>query len=103
MKIYRCAHTVEAMCWTDANRDRERFTARFKSHNAAFETCGSNALLPYDSAITDKDFSRVKPGEWIVWLDNEFVVMDNELFIDQYSEFRTAFGRAHGGLFRSDR
>lgn len=86
MKTYRCKHTVEAIRWTDTDEDRERFAAWFEQHGAVFETRGPIALLPDVITRGDGDHDRVVPGEWIVWMDDEFIAMEDELFVDQYEE-----------------
>ena len=80
MKSYRCKHAVEAMCWTDTDENREAFATWFEKHDAVFETRGPIACLP------DGNHSHVAPGEWIVWMDGEFVAMEDELFTDAYEE-----------------
>lgn len=86
MKTYRCKHAVEAMRWTDTDEDREKFAAWFEQHDALFETRGPIALLPDLITREDGDHNRVVPGEWILWMDGEFIAMEDELFVDQYEE-----------------
>ena len=86
MKIYRCKHRVEAMRWTDTDEDREKFSEWFEKHGAMFETNGPIALLPDLITRADGDHNRVQPGEWVVWVDDMFLAMEDEEFVDQYEE-----------------
>ena len=76
MKTYRCKHGVEAMD-TDANR--EIFNTWFDKHDAMFETRGSEVVLPDEGGA-------VSEGEWILYSDGEFIVMDSAMFADTYEE-----------------
>ncbi len=78
MKTYRCKHAVEAMRWTDTDANREAFAAWFEKHDARFETRGSEVVLPEEGVVTE--------GGWIVLSDDEFLVMDDEMFTDTYEE-----------------
>jgi hypothetical protein len=78
MKTYRCKHTVEAMRWADTDENREAFTAWFEKHDAAFQTRGSEVMLPEEGTVRE--------GEWILFSDNEFIAMEDELFRDDYLE-----------------
>ena len=91
MKTYRCKHAVEAMRWTDTDKNREAFAAWFEKHDAVFETRGPIALLPdlmtrasNDGSLCDTD--RVEPGEWIIFSDGAFIAMEDELFTDDFEE-----------------
>ena len=86
MTTYRCRHAVEARRWTDTDEDREAFATWFEKHDAMFVTRGPIALLPDLQARDDRDTYDVKPGEWIVFMDGEFVAMEDESFVDQYEE-----------------
>lgn len=74
---YRCKHVVEALRWTDTDENRERFADWFDSHGAFFETRGPVVLIP-------EECGEAKEGEWIMYWDNEFVVMDDESFLESY-------------------
>lgn len=74
---YRCKHTVEALPWFDTDENRERFAAWFESHYAMFETCGSVVVL--------SDGYLVKEGEWVVYMDDEFIGMDYLTFDETYT------------------
>lgn len=74
---YRCKHAVEAMRWTDTDEDREAFADWFESHDCIFETRGPIVCL-------GADHNHAVPGEWIVWMDDEFVAMLDEQFVDTY-------------------
>lgn len=78
MKTYRCKHAVEAMQWIDTDNNREAFAAWFESHDTVFETRGPVAVLPAEGTANE--------GEWILYSDNEFIVMEDELFRDDYEE-----------------
>jgi hypothetical protein len=80
MKIYRCRHTVEAARWTDTDENRELFAAWFNKHDHAFETRGSEIVLP------DPNLKPITAalGQWVVLWDNEFLVMDDEQFTNTY-------------------
>lgn len=91
MKTYRCKHAIEAMRWTDTDADREAFSTWFEKHGAVFETRGPIALLPNLQTRSDPDDSSmsvdtydVKPGEWILLSDSEFIAMEDDLFWDTY-------------------
>ena len=86
MKTYRCKHAVEAMRWTDTDANREEFATWFEKHGAVFETHGPIALLPDLITRADFDTNRVEPGEWIIFSDDEFIAMEDELFRDDYEE-----------------
>lgn len=86
MRLYRCKLAVEAMRWTDTDEDREKFAAWFEQHDAVFETHGPIALLPDVVTRDDGDHNRVAPGEWVVWMDGEFLAMGDAEFLDQYEE-----------------
>ena len=75
---YRCKHRVEAMHWTDTDEDREAFYQWFDSHECVFETRGPVIVLPDDLGTVDK-------GDWVLWSDGEFLVMDDEAFRDGYA------------------
>ena len=82
LKSYRCNHAIEAMRWVDTAVNREAFAAWFKTHDARFETRGPEIVLP--------DFDGVAvEGEWILFSDGEFIVMDDEMFTDTYEEIGT--------------
>ena len=78
MKTYRCKHAVEAMRWFDTDESREIFAAWFESHGQVFETQGPIACL--------SNGDHADPGLWIVYSDGEFLMMDEEMFRDQYEE-----------------
>lgn len=73
---YRCKHTVEAMRWTDTDENRELFAAWLERHDVMFETKGSTIMLA--------ECGHVEPDEWLVYMDGEFVAMEDEAFADQY-------------------
>lgn len=77
MHTYRCKHSVEATRWTDTDEDRETFYQWFKNHDCIFETRGPVIVLPDDLGTVDK-------GDWVLWSDGEFIVMDDEAFRDGY-------------------
>lgn len=79
MKHYRCKHTVEGMRWTDTDEDREILADWFESHDAMFETRGPIVVLP------SGDHNHAAPGDWIIWADDEFAVMDDEIFVHTYA------------------
>jgi hypothetical protein len=90
---YRCKHAVEAMRWTDTDADREAFSEWFEKHGVMFETRGPIALLPDlqtrrdpDDGSMSVDTYDVKPGEWILFSDDEFIVMEHDLFTSDYEE-----------------
>lgn len=76
MKIYRCKHSVEAVRWIDTVANREAIATWFDNHGAVFETRGPVVVLP------DEDTA----GEWIVFSDHEFIVLDDEQFRAEYEE-----------------
>ena len=78
MKLYRCKHTVEAMRWTDTDANREAFAAWFEKHDAMFETRGPLVCMPEGGTVSE--------GEWILYSDNAFIAMEDELFRDDYLE-----------------
>jgi hypothetical protein len=84
VKTYRCKHTVEALRWTDTDADRTAFSDWFDGHGVLFETVGPIVLLPDISPRDEGDHNRVEPGEWVVWMDGEFVAMGDEEFADTY-------------------
>lgn len=75
LRSYRCKHVVEAMRWFDT--DREAFAAWFDVHDQMFETRGSVIVLP-------DECGEVQEGEWVLWSDGEFLVMDDDSFILNY-------------------
>ena len=78
MKIYRCKHGVEAARWTDTDETRAAFATWFEKHGTMFETRGPVVVLP--------ECGTVSEGEWILYSDDEFIVMEDELFTDMYEE-----------------
>lgn len=76
---YRCKHTVEAMLWTDTDRNRESFATWFEVHDVMFETVGSLIRLPIGDGNAD-----IEPGTWVLWMDGEFMTMDEESFAEAY-------------------
>jgi hypothetical protein len=86
VKTYRCKHAVEAQRWTDTDENREAFATWFEKHDALFETRGPIALLPDLQTRSDGDHNRVEPGEWILYSDGEFIVMEDDLFTRDYEE-----------------
>ena len=86
MKTYRCKHAVEAMRWTDTDANREAFATWFEKHDTMFVTRGPIALLPNLITRGGCDTDRVEPGEWIVFMDSEFIAMEDEMFTDTYEE-----------------
>lgn len=78
MKMYRCAHVVEAARWTDTPENREILASWFERHDAIFETRGSVVVLPELVPVTE--------GEWIIWDGADFLVMDDEQFRDSFAE-----------------
>lgn len=78
MKLYRCKHTVEAMRWKDTDKCREAFATWFETHDVMFETRGPLVVLPEEGTVSE--------GEWILFSDNEFIAMEDELFRDDYVE-----------------
>lgn len=86
MKTYRCKHAVEALRWTDTAENREAFSAWFEKHGAVFETRGPIALLPDLITRAGSDTDRVDPGEWIIYTDDGFIALEDELFRRDYEE-----------------
>ena len=78
MKTYRCKHAVEAMRWTDTDENRGAFATWFEKHGAVFETRGPLVVLP--------DVGTAAEGEWVLFSDGEFLVMDDGMFTDTYEE-----------------
>lgn len=78
MKTYRCKHTIEAARWTDTDEKREEFAHWFDEHDAMFETRGPVIVLPEEGEVTE--------GEWVVYSDGEFLVMENDVFCETYEE-----------------
>ena len=78
MKTYRCKHAVEALRWTDTDENRDAFATWFEKHGAVFETRGPVVVLPEEGTVSE--------GEWILYSDNEFITMEDELFTDDYEE-----------------
>lgn len=78
MKTYRCKHAVEALRWTDTDENREAFATWFEKHNALFTTRGPEVVLPEEGTVAE--------GEWILYSDEEFIVMDDEAFRADYEE-----------------
>ena len=79
VKIYRAAHSVEAMRWTDTDEDRERFAAWFGRQGCVFETHGSEITLP--------DRGTAPVGTWVLYtVNNEFLAIEDELFTATYTE-----------------
>ncbi len=74
---YRCTHKVEAMQWIDTDAHREAFATWFAAHDVLFETRGAQITLPDDCGTAEV-------GEWLLWMDGEFVVMDDECFRASY-------------------
>ena len=90
MKTYRCKRVIEALRWTDTDDDRELFSAWFERHGVMFETLGPIVRLPQkrdeSDVVYDVFILDVKPGDWIVWVDDEFVPMGDREFLDVYEE-----------------
>lgn len=82
MKTYRCKHAVEALRWIDTDKNREAFADWFDAHGTLFETRGPIVLLPRGDDPPD----RATPGEWVLWMDNEFVALEDEFFSREYEE-----------------
>lgn len=76
MKTYRCKHAVEAMRWLDTDEHREMFATWFELHDVLFETRGAEVVLP--------EGGHVAEGEWVIYSDGEFLVMDDEAFMATY-------------------
>jgi hypothetical protein len=74
------------MRWTDTDADREAFSAWFEKHGAVFETRGPIAYVPTADAQPYGEHNQVKPGEWIVFSDGEFLAMEDWQFHDMYEE-----------------
>ena len=86
MKKYRCKHFAEAMLWTDTDACRAAMSAWFEAHNAVFETIGPVAYYPTANVLPHGEHNAVKPGEWIVFSDGEFLAMEDWQFHDMYEE-----------------
>jgi len=86
VKKYRCKHAAEAMRWTDTDACRAAMSAWFEMHNAVFETIGSVAYFPTAEMRPHGEHNHVKPGEWIVFSDGEFLGMEDWQFHDMYEE-----------------
>lgn len=78
MKHYRCKHAVEAMRWSDTDENREAFAAWFEKHDSVFETRGPLVCMPEGGTVSE--------GEWILFSDNEFIAMEDDLFTGDYEE-----------------
>jgi len=78
MKSYRCKHAVEAKRWMDTDENRESFALWFEEHDAVFETRGPVIVLPEEGEVTE--------GEWVVYSDDEFLVMSEDMFLETYEE-----------------
>ena len=76
-RSYKCKHTVEAMRWLDTDEDREALAAWFDVHDQMFETRGSVIVL-------QDECGEVQEGEWVLWSDGEFLVMDDDSFTSNY-------------------
>ena len=66
------------MRWFDTATARREFAAWFDAHHQDFDTRGATILL----ASREEAYE----GDWIVWVDNEFTVLDNEDFTVTYEE-----------------
>lgn len=78
MNKYRCKHTVEAMQWTATQECHDAFRAWFELRGITYATLNTYLVLP------DQDLDPVKPGEWVVWADNEMCAYEDELFLLDY-------------------
>lgn len=78
VKTYRCKHAVEAMQWKDTDANRAAFATWFEKRGAMFETRGPEVVLPEEGTVVE--------GEWILFSDDEFIVMDDAMFRDTYVE-----------------
>lgn len=74
--LYHCKHAVEAYRWHDTNENREAFAAWFDVHDQMFETRGPVIVLP--------EGGEAQEGEWVLWSDGEFLVMDDDSFTSNY-------------------
>lgn len=84
---YRCRYTIEAVRWVDTPECREVMARWFESHGDEFVTRGSTGVLPRGD-----DEQNVEVGEWVLRMDSNWVVMDDEMFRDEY-EMVTEAGR----------
>lgn len=85
MKQYRCKHVVEAMRWYDTAENRALFAAWFASHGATFETIAAIVVLA-------DECGEASEGEWLTYWDGEFVVMDDESFMETYEPATSSKG-----------
>lgn len=76
-RLYKCKHVVEAMRWRDTDENREAFAAWFDVHDQPFETRGPVIVL-------QDECGEVQKGEWVLWSDDDFIVMDDEWFNETY-------------------
>jgi len=87
VKQYRCKHAVEAMQWTG---ERESLSAWHEQLTGRPATFLENLVEPGAASVLLDDerleWQTVKLGEWLVRSDGEFLVMDNEMFTDEYEE-----------------
>ena len=78
MKRYQCKHAVEAMQWNgDGVMPLEKWHEEHTGMRVRW-ICTTPSVLLGDS-WHDMDI-----GEWLVWFDGEFLVMDDERFRDTY-------------------
>lgn len=73
---YRCKHLVEAMRWANRAKERGAFQRWFAQHGAKLVMDGSNIVLPEEGVVA--------PGEWVLYSAGEFLVLDNEAFLEGY-------------------
>ena len=71
---YRCTHVIEAMQWKDTPDIRDAFAAWFKSRHYGFLADGSVVeMAGHPDALI---------GDWVIWMDGEFVAMDSQTFAE---------------------
>jgi hypothetical protein len=85
MKTYRAKCGVEAMRWTDTDKNREAFAAWFEKHDAVFETRGPVVVLPVERLLGGGN-DTASEGDWILYVDDEFNAMSDARFHATYEE-----------------
>lgn len=70
-------HVIEALRWTNTDKNRAQFTAWFDRHGAVFETFGTEIVLPEQEGGLQ---ALVTIGDWILCADGNFAAMSDRLF-----------------------
>ncbi len=84
MKTYRCKHTVLAVKWTGLFDDLRPLSKWGEQRNIVIAFVDDQPNPSSNIKLMLPNDIVVDPGEWVIYSDNNFIVMSEEDFKAEY-------------------